>query len=170
MEHRENPHRLSIMTIDSLCAQIVRQVPILSGMGGDTGAEDPFAIYNKASARVIDKINDPESGLVDDVRGLLLYMHGNQQRCIDLISSMLAKRDQWMRHVIQSDSILDREKMKHVLENLLNEQVNKVCKLFGHQRDNISKLLDAASNLPADHILSQGADEIGYWERAANYS
>ena len=58
--------------------------------------------------------------------------------------------------------------MKHVLENLLNEQVNKVCKLFGHQKDNISKLLDfAASNLPADHILSQGADEIGYWERAA---
>ncbi len=165
----ENPHRLSIMTIDSLCAQIVRQVPILSGMGGDMQiAEDPFAIYNKASTRVIDKINDPESGLVDDVRSLLLYMHGNQQRCIDLISSMLAKRDQWMRHVIQSDSILDREKMKHVLESLLNEQVNKVCKLFGHQKDNISKLLDfAASNLPADHILSQGADEIGYWERAA---
>jgi ATP-dependent exoDNAse (exonuclease V) beta subunit len=118
---------------------------------------------------VINKINDPDSGLVEDVRSLLLHLSGNQQRCVDLISSMLGKRDQWMRHVSQSDSILDKDKMASVLDGLIIAQEDRIDKAFSGDKYLIAELLEFASeNLPADHFMAAGSNEEGFWERAAN--
>ena len=164
-----NPHRLSIMTIDSLCAQIVKQVPVLSGMGGDLRVvDDSYAYYVRASTNVIHKINDPSSGLVEDIKSLMLHLNGNQQRCVELMANMLAKRDQWMRHVSKAESVLDRVKMQSALSSLLRKQDEKTSSELGSMKFAISELLDfAALNVDASSPLFDGSQDEGFWGRAA---
>lgn len=164
----KNPHRLSIMTIDSLCAQIVKQVPILSGMGGELKiVEDSFSYYMKAATNVMDKINEPDSGLVDDIRSLVMHLSGNQQRCVELIAAMLGKRDQWMRHIIDAESVLDKERMRESLNSLLLSRKEKTEREFGSIKFEISSLLNYASmNVDLTSPIA-GSDEQ-FWTRAAN--
>lgn len=166
----QNPHRLSILTIDSLCAQIVKQVPVLSGLGGEVNIiDDPFSLYIRAASNVIAAINDKDSGLEDDVRALLLHLNGNQQRCVDLIASMLAKRDQWMRHISDSESVLDKEKMTAALDNIIKTQNEKADTLFAGLRLSIAELLNFANlNLTPDSPIYGGDAEDGFWVRAAH--
>lgn len=166
----QNPHRLAILTIDSLCAQIVKQVPVLSGLGGEVNiVDDPFSLYIRAATNVIASINDTESGLEDDVRALLLHLNGNQQRCVDLIASMLAKRDQWMRHVSAADSVLDKDKMSAALKSIIRTQTDKAEASLGTLRFAIADLLDFAQlNLTPDSPVYGGSEEEGFWARAAH--
>jgi len=166
----QNPHRLAILTIDSLCSQVVKQVPVLSGLGGEVNIiDDPFSIYIRAATNVISSINDKESGLEDDVRALLLHLNGNQQRCVDLIASMLAKRDQWMRHISASDSVLDKEKMARALTSIIETQTHKIEASLGNLKFAITDLLNFAdNNVTKDSPISGGSTEEGFWARAAH--
>lgn len=166
----QNPHRLAILTIDSLCSQVVKQVPVLSGLGGEVKIiDDPFSLYIRAATNVISSINDKESGLEDDVRALLLHLNGNQQRCVDLIASMLAKRDQWMRHISASDSVLDKEKMSQALNSIIETQTLKIEASLGTLKFAISDLLNFAdNNVTSDSPVAGGAAKEGFWSRAAH--
>ncbi|NND44665.1 MAG: UvrD-helicase domain-containing protein, partial [Xanthomonadales bacterium] len=57
------PNRLQVRTIDSLCSELARRLPILSGLGGGLRvAEQPEALYQRAALRtlaVIESAHDP---------------------------------------------------------------------------------------------------------------
>ena len=91
-----DPSRLQIVTIDALCAMLVRQMPIVSESGGvGPVVEDATEFYRLAGRRVLQTLaENGESG-----RALLervaLYFDNDMVRLERQVAAMLAKRDQW---------------------------------------------------------------------------
>ncbi|MDP1537062.1 MAG: UvrD-helicase domain-containing protein [Burkholderiales bacterium] len=95
----DNPAQLRILTIDALCAGLTRQMPLLSRFGAQPDSvEDADVLYRQAAQATIALVN--ESGAVAaDVENLLSHLDNDVARAGDLLVDMLARRDQWLRHV-----------------------------------------------------------------------
>ena len=88
----EHPARLSIRTIDSFCASLVRGMPWLSGMGGVPSiVDDAKKHYMQAARRTLEMAGDFQC-----VRELLLHLDLDMQYAAEALAAMLAQRDQWM--------------------------------------------------------------------------
>jgi ATP-dependent helicase/nuclease subunit A len=83
--------RLRIQTIDSLCAALTRQMPVLARFGAQPAiAEDAVPLYEEAAARTLADFAPPA------VR-LLAHLDNNIADASALLADMLARRDQWLR-------------------------------------------------------------------------
>ena len=97
----DQPSRLRIRTIDSLCAELARQLPVLSGLGGGQQiTEDPTALYQQAATRTMAAIEDDDDPLQADVARLLDRYDNRYDHLAGLLTSMLASRDQWRHHLL----------------------------------------------------------------------
>ena len=99
-----NPSRLRIQTIDSLCTALTRQMPLLSRFGAQPAiARDPEPLYRAAARATLAEI---ESGnhWSQAVERLLIHLDNNLGVVADLLATMLARRDQWLRHVADPDN------------------------------------------------------------------
>ena len=117
----EYPARLRIQTIDSLCATFVRQMPWVSRMGAPPQPEDNVAhLYRQAAARTLEMLDSPETRDVVTVAlsKLLSHLDNNFGTVEKLLATMLASRDQWLRHVVGN---LDVERLRDDLEGSLRE-------------------------------------------------
>lgn len=144
----QNPIRFKIQTIDSLCAQLTRQMPMLSGFGGQPEiTEKPQALYQKAARNAI---ADLESGSSwsRSVEALIRHLDNHLEKVEGLIAGMLAKRDQWLRHVAGRHQ---REILENSLVNMVKDALSSVRRLF--PASGLQDLLDlsgfAAGNLKA---------------------
>ncbi len=163
-----NVARLNILTLDGLGAKIAKQMPILSGMGGDINVtDDAFPFYDRAAIAVLEAVEE-DSAFSSDVELLMLHMDGNHQRAIDLLSQMLAKRDQWLRHIANADSVLDRTMTEGVLKGVVEAVTETAFEALHPHRDTINALLRfVAKNVDADNMLSRGVEKEGYLLRVA---
>ena len=94
-----NPNRLRIDTIDALCHALARQMPVLSRFGArPETVTDAQPLYEEAARRTLALL---EAGGADGalVATLLAHIDNNVGTAISLMAGMLAKRDQWIRHV-----------------------------------------------------------------------
>jgi ATP-dependent exoDNAse (exonuclease V) beta subunit len=90
-EAKELGHRLRIQTIDALCASLTRQMPVLARFGAQPRlVEDARPHYREAALRTL-------KDLTPDAERLLAHLDNNVGTAAWLLSSMLAKRDQWLR-------------------------------------------------------------------------
>lgn len=93
-----NAGRLRLMTIDSLCGWLARQLPIASGLGRVPALRDDASeLYAEAARATLSLLDDGLPEQAAAVRGLLVHLDNQQGTAVALLSSMLAKRDQWMR-------------------------------------------------------------------------
>ena len=91
-----NPERLRIMTIDALCASLVRQMPYLSRFGAMPRiADKPALHYEEAARRAIAAIEAAPA-----VAQALAYLDNDAGRLRRLLVAMLASREQWLPHVL----------------------------------------------------------------------
>ena len=96
-------HRLKIQTIDAFCASLVRQMPVTSKFGAQPAVvEDASGLYGEAALRTLAELT-PAAGRV------LLHLDNNMAAAADLIASMLARRDQWLRKAGSAPSRNDLE-------------------------------------------------------------
>ncbi len=117
----DNPARLRIQTIDSLTAYLTRQMPLLSGFGAQPETlSDASEMYNNAAANTLQELNS-NSDWSNAVKTLLAHMDNDVPRTRDLIASMLARRDQWLRHVVEDHP-------REHLEDAIARQVEDVLK------------------------------------------
>src|SRR3954467_1045040 len=87
----EISHRLRIQTIDALCTSLTRQMPVLARFGAQPEiVQDARPHYRAAALR-------PLKDLSPDAERLLAHLDNNLGTAVWLLSSMLAKRDQWLR-------------------------------------------------------------------------
>jgi ATP-dependent helicase/nuclease subunit A len=100
---KEIAHRLKIQTIDAFCASLVRQMPVTSKFGAQPAVvEDASEHYREAAMRTLEELT-PAAGRV------LLHLDNNMDAAADLIASMLARRDQWLRKTGSAPSRNDLE-------------------------------------------------------------
>ncbi len=95
----QQSQRLNITTIDALCAQISRRLPILAGGGNLQPVTDPAPLYAEAAQRTLRQLGSGNQDLDESLRTLILHREGRLHECADLIAKMLQWRDQWLRHV-----------------------------------------------------------------------
>ena len=127
----DNPSRLRIQTIDSLCQSLARQTPLLSRFGAMPGVtEDARPYYLEAAQAVLDELEAGDE-LADAIAQLLRHRDNRMDDLQSLIAAMLARRDQWLRlvapHAIDDGDPLERRmRIEEVLTRLVEEGLEKI--------------------------------------------
>ena len=92
----KHPRRLNIRTIDSVCAEISRSLPVLSSSGGrQAPTTEADRLYREAARRTLKQLGGEDAALHEALRTVLLHRDGNLAECEGLIAAMLGWRDQW---------------------------------------------------------------------------
>ena len=171
----ENPTLFKIQTIDSLCAGLTRQMPLLSGFGAQPGIiEKAEPLYRQAARNTI---SDLESNVRwrPAIETLIRHLDNHLEKVEGLIAGMLAKRDQWLRHVAGKRQ---RQALEEALASMIVEAlafirrqfpesgIEDLCELARFAAGNLkasgsqSRIceLDGATGLPG-----ASPDHIGKW-------
>ncbi len=94
---RENPQRMLIRTIDSFNHYLARAMPVASRLGPvPAPADNTRSFYRQAARRVLAEVDGSEP-VAEDLKKLLLWRDHRSQDIEDLLVSLLARRDQWLR-------------------------------------------------------------------------
>jgi ATP-dependent exoDNAse (exonuclease V) beta subunit len=95
----EHAGRLQITTIDALCGQLARQMPLMARMGSQPGvATDAQAHYAQAAQATLQSLDEGHEA-ADAIARVLDHLDNNAGSFQALVCDMLASRDQWLRHV-----------------------------------------------------------------------
>lgn len=177
----DSHHRLRIITIDALASFICRQTPLLTQVDTDTQISDTAErLYREAVHRLIDHC-ERDSHSKPALLNCLLHVDNNMALFEGLMMNMLAKRDQWLPHLMPHYA--SRENLRLLLESSLSDAVeatldNVYASLSASQRKQLTELCNVAyTNLDSDHPIQQlwhedGAleatiDALPYWQTAA---
>ena len=115
----DHPARLSIRTIDSFCAGLIRAMPWLSALGGMPAIVDDAREHFAAAA-------DATLALADDfdaVRTLLAHLDVDVAAARDAIAGMLGQRDQWLPLLAHAE---DRDAVEAALAEAVAEDIARV--------------------------------------------
>src|SRR4030066_239956 len=94
-----NPSRLRIHTIDSFCSSLTRQMPYLSRFGAPPSTtEDAERLLRDTARNTLAHLNEKDQW-TGAVERLLRHLDNNPPKAVELLSRMLARRDQWLRHL-----------------------------------------------------------------------
>jgi len=153
----DNPNRLRIQTIDSLCASITRQMPITSRFGAQPEiADNPSVLYQQAARETIAEVESKESWS-EPLAHLLSYLDNNLKSIEKLLAAMLARRDHWLRHVAGGDQYgSKRDELESAINNAVNDEMTLLAEQFPFElaEEMISLVGFAASQLK----LTKGED------------
>jgi len=118
----KNPRRLKIQTIDAFCFELVKRMPWSARFGAAPGIlEDQQAeeLYREAARRALDHIED-RTRFSTDCANLIKLVDADLSKARSLLSTMLKKRDRWMRR-LETDTREEFEKMwRQVVEGQLD--------------------------------------------------
>ena len=160
--------RLNIKTIDSFCAGLTRQMPILSRFGGQAQAvDDATSLYAEAVAELfsIAGTSRPEAS---DLDAMLLHFDNNWDRLSELLITMLGKRDQWHQYMGANRSPDQAEaKLRATVEQVVAESLEELSILLDPWQDEILDLLcyarqNLGESLP-DEFPGASADNMELW-------
>lgn len=116
----ENPNRLRVQTIDSLCANFSTQLPILSRLGSSIEVvDDAEILYNQAVNEILSSL-DTKHAWTPALEALMLHLDNNFYSVKDLLIDMLKNRDQWLPIVVQSR----HEQLRSILETNLERVIS----------------------------------------------
>ncbi|HTD56353.1 MAG TPA: UvrD-helicase domain-containing protein [Silvibacterium sp.] len=121
----EQPQRLTIETIDSLCLRIAHGQPLLSRMGGRLNpVERADLLYGQAARHTLGQLGGPDAVLSEAIAHLLELRDNSLQDCERLIADMLKNRDQWVRAFPLVEAI-DWDVLRLELERPFKEEVKR---------------------------------------------
>jgi ATP-dependent helicase/nuclease subunit A len=125
-----NPARLRIQTIDSLCAALTRQMPLLSRFGAPPETvEDAAELYREAARGTLERVELKED-VARDVERLLVHLDNDVGRIETLLAGMLAKRDHWIRHLRN----IDRAALETALAGVREEALGRARRLVPREQ------------------------------------
>ncbi|HXZ95497.1 MAG TPA: UvrD-helicase domain-containing protein, partial [Burkholderiales bacterium] len=100
----QNPGRLRIETIDSLCAWLTRHLPVLSGFGAQPEILEKAEELHLEAAQITLNGLDSKEQWSDLVARILRHLDNNVDNARQLLARMLGRRDQWLRHLADKSS------------------------------------------------------------------
>ena len=187
----ERPQRLNIRTIDSLCGEIARSLPLLSGEAGlSRPVQDAAPLYARAARAVTMQFGGDDEALNAAVRTVLLHRDGDLLFCERVLAEMLGTREQW-GSLIPLGEQLTEEHLETVTLPRLNASLERVvCGAMKELRDGFDEeaLLEIAAITEqlayADGYKDMphpfrdcggmpvppgcGADQLRYWKAIAH--
>ena len=130
----EQPQRLRIRTIDALCAEIARTLPLLSGSGTSQPVEAAESLHREAARRTLLELGGRDTLLNEALQTALLHRDGNLKDCETLLARMLEQRQQWGELVpLHTESLTDehldtqvRPRLERSLETIVCAGLNRV--------------------------------------------
>ncbi len=124
-----NPSQLAIQTIDSFNATLVRKMPWLSRFGSlPEMGDDADALYQQAAETLLAKLGDDDHG-GRQIRLLLRHLDNNVAGVQKMLVAMLQRRDQWLRHLLNSAEN-SHQSLQLGLEELCVEQLTHLKASF----------------------------------------
>lgn len=156
-----NPARLRIETIDALCASITRRMPWLARFGAmpeiSEKAED---LYREAARNTLGHLANGHPGLAY----LLPHLDNDFQRARLLISQMLERRDQWLRHTgANPDFEALRRDLEGALQNLIIQELEQLHAAFRHDAAAEIAFLCELEQFPRPRL-----DDLEHWNKIAD--
>ncbi len=144
--------RLRIQTIDSLCSELVMRMPITSRLGNAIApVENSEPLLREATRRVLAQLEN-DTTLSDATEILLQHLDNDYANVENLLLRMLARRDQWLRHLTDRDQPdLQREQLESGWRELVVDRLidlretitdldeQELCELARYAAGNISK-------------------------------
>lgn len=122
----ENPQRLRIQTIDALCLSLVQQMPILSQFGSTPKiSEDANSLYIEAVRDILGNLEEQESWS-EAIEQLFIHLDNQQYKAEQLLVDMLARRDQWLPHLVGADTRVLFKILEKSLQNIVLENIEKL--------------------------------------------
>ncbi len=147
----EQPQRLNIQTIDSLCLAIAHRTPLLSRLGGTlrpTEIAEPM--YALAARRTLQRLGGDRPQLNAAIEALLRVRDNNLRDCEALIAEMLAQRDQWQFAFPLNRETEDWDEVRARLERPFRQEIRRVLEkaheLFAREPQAVSELLELADH------------------------
>lgn len=154
-----NPQRLNLRTIDSLATQLAHRLPVTSTLGAPTGlVEQADVLYQEAAQRFIE-------AHLDSLNLVLLHLGNKLDKAQVLLANLLAKRDQWQRHVYGADD--DHEQLRLILERMLADLVeSRLENLCQNVPDGLSAELTRCLRKASSYALAEVEGDISElcWE------
>ena len=165
--------RLNIKTIDSFCASLTRQMPVLSQLGGQIGVQDDTEeLYSEAVQELFKQV-DRDHPVAEDLKVLMLHFDNNWERLQELLVSMLARREQWRAYVgVHHQPEESEDYLVKTVNSLVRDELQKLEQKLTPFK---SQLLDfqqyAASNLDSPiplAFVSSDPAELYRWIELRN--
>jgi ATP-dependent helicase/nuclease subunit A len=155
-----HPDRLRIRTIDSVCAEIARSLPVLSGSGGQLAPVlDASPLHREAARRTFLLLGGEDGALNRALRSILLHRDGSLPECERLVADMLSRRDQWGELIPLTGAALTDEALDAtVLPKLERALDQAIC----------AGLQQLAQSIPGD-LLEELTDLSAEMGHAAGY-
>lgn len=152
----QNPSRLRIYTIDSLSSSLARQMPLMSRFGAQPNvSEDASMHYDEAAQRTLALLEDADAG--EAVRAALRYLDNDAVRLTRLLTSMLAKRDQWLDYTqLGRHSVDASNAAENALLHMVTQDMAAAAAVLDVQLQNLlmPAARYAASNLPCEEPIA----------------
>lgn len=151
------PARLSIRTIDSFCAHLVRAMPWLSALGGLPAIIDDARQHYEAAA-------DATLAMADDndaVAALLAHLDVDVQTAQGLLANMLASRDQWLPLLAAGG---DASHLLASLDSAILRDLERLAALMpaGWSQALAPPVMRAANVLAANGVMD--LEVLQYWD------
>jgi ATP-dependent exoDNAse (exonuclease V) beta subunit len=143
----QSPGRLRIVTIDSLCHRIVKQMPWTSELGVIRGVADKADdLYSAAAHRTVQLIGNG-GPIAEDLRRALIHLDNGVPQLEDELIKMLRRRDQWLRHMEMGEPARLRAQMEDTLRRLVSEKLEQIKHAIPKDlRDELARLAAVAAN------------------------
>lgn len=123
----EHAGRLRMTTLDALCGQLARQMPLLSRLGAQPGiATDATPHYQRAAQDTLDLL-EGQDGPADAVARVLAHFDNDAGRLQALLVAMLASRDQWLRHTRKGVQLAPADETEQALELLVQQELHTLA-------------------------------------------
>lgn len=149
-----NKYRLKILTIDGFCKSLSSRLPFLSSMGINAGIfDDANGAYKEAvNSWLMDKIIKKNT----EIKQLATLFDGNINRIIELLSSLLSVREQWLPLTVMTQQNVDsaRDYFEGIITEMVAEAIDDVslC-LQDYEGD-----LCAIAQFAAQQLCDAGSD------------
>ncbi|WP_262337354.1 UvrD-helicase domain-containing protein [Legionella genomosp. 1] len=121
----QQPGRLKVMTIDSLCQYLAQSIPLLEQESNFAAITDNQAeLYRLAARQCLHNCLETQE-LQPPIQALLEHLDNRQDKLLDLFSSLLATREQWLG-LIYSVRAQTKSSFEQALRWIENHEIKRL--------------------------------------------
>ncbi len=130
----EQPGRLRIQTIDAFSHGLCARLPLTARFGAAAVIDEaPEALYREAATAVVERIERAqEDADVAALQVVLPHLGNDLARLAGLLAAMLARRDQWGRHLLAGEGAPGQRRaaLEGAIRRMLEEELEALHALY----------------------------------------